>query len=90
MMVQDMDDNEAIHKFIYGLKPHIKVQVQLIEPSTLGKAMQKSLQLDDIYAATRRGNLHRPIYYRSRGNHNSANSGYNTGGPLPMEVGMMR
>ena len=25
MMVQDMDDAEAIHKFIYGLKPHIKV-----------------------------------------------------------------
>ena len=25
MMITNMEDSEAIHKFIYGLRPHIKV-----------------------------------------------------------------
>ena len=52
------------HRFIYGLKPHIKSQVYMLSPLHLNEAMQHALAVDDIiYSNTERRFNPRPEQY---------------------------
>ena len=48
-MVPNMSDEEAVHKFIYGLKPRIREMVQISEPESLNEAMSRAMNVDDIH-----------------------------------------
>jgi len=37
-----------VHKFIHGLKPHIRSAVLMSNPTDLSSAMQHAVALDDI------------------------------------------
>ena len=47
-MVTDMAENEAIHKFVYGLKPRVREMVQLANPTKLNDAMATAMNVDEI------------------------------------------
>ena len=50
-MLPDLATDDAIHAFIYGLKPHlkgfVKAQVQAITDASLNKVMTVALKLEE-------------------------------------------
>ena len=47
MYIDTATDDELTHKFIYGLKDNIRVQVLVADPSSLSEAMTVALTIED-------------------------------------------
>jgi hypothetical protein len=46
LRITDLEEAEAIHKYTFGLKPHIRAQVRLRKHTTLEECMNAALIVD--------------------------------------------
>eukprot|EP00877_Chromochloris_zofingiensis_P014786 jgi/Chrzof1/9561/Cz04g07270.t1 len=51
LQIPGINDDECLHGFIAGLKPHLKTQVRLTFPTNLNAAMEAATRADDAYHA---------------------------------------
>ena len=75
--ITDLSESEALHKFIYGLKPVITARVLIANPSDINEAMQFAQFVDDML------NPRNPYIRRPAP---SYRFGYNQGGAVPMDL----
>jgi hypothetical protein len=76
--ISDLHSTEQLDRFVRGLKPHVRREVELRDPKTFDEATTIAERVDQIsFAATRT----KPI----QGSRPSTSSG-----PQPMELGAMR
>jgi hypothetical protein len=79
--LNDMHVDDRLHAYIKGLKPAVRVQVELTRPTTLRDAQDLATRVDSTLYRDR-GCNQRPYTFR-RHNHSSNNNA----GPSPMELG---
>jgi hypothetical protein len=77
----DVSETEQRHRYIQGLKPDIRMEIELADPQTVVEAMEKAQRVDNIAFQLRTGRsaaqLMRP-------------SDFNTSQHTPMELGTVR
>ena len=77
MCITDIQESEALHKFIHGLKADIKSRVLVSNPTDLNEAMQFAQSLDDVLHP-RNPYMRRPQY--------SSRFSYRRDGVVPMDL----
>jgi Ty3 transposon capsid-like protein/Zinc knuckle len=78
----DMNEVEALDKYMRGLKPQTQLQVALSTPSTVAEAMVKAETVDDI--------VRRQFKHGGRSNFRSYRRPSTYTGPTPMDLGVLR
>jgi hypothetical protein len=74
-----MDERDRIYRFITGLKPEIRVHVELSKPTTLEAAVEAAIQVDTLlWQSKKNGRYHGP---------NAGPSANGHGNAAPMELG---
>ena len=48
MSIENSNDYELLHAFIYGLKEKVRAEVQLQDPKTLEEASRLALDFDEL------------------------------------------
>lgn len=82
--IHDMSDGEKLHTYLRGLKPYVRMHVELNEPWSLDNAMKLADRVDHIaYTASNDRRADRPRDTRSNQRNNHSH------GPTPMELGFM-
>ena len=79
--LSDMHANDRLHAYIKGLKPVVRVQVELARPTTLRDAQDLAVRVDTTLYRGRNSRA-----YTGFRRHNNNGSGHNAG-PSPMELG---
>jgi hypothetical protein len=79
-----MDERDRLHRFMAGLKPEVRIHVELQNPTTLEQAVQLAIQTDSLLWQVRKGpNL------VGRGCPDPRDKNGNNRGPQPMELGAL-
>lgn len=80
--IPEMREKDRLEKFMRGLKPHLRLQLELKGPSTLQRALEWAVRIDQLMWDAQ--------HYRSGNFASNSSSGNNSGannGPAPMELG---
>ena len=80
IQIPDLSPGDLLHKFNRGLKPNIRREVELRDPTTLDEAIKLAERVDTIDYSMHRSSRRPPAFHRP-------STGYN--GPVPMELGAM-
>lgn len=83
LKIPDITISEKMDRFIRGLKPNIRKEIELREPETLEEAMSMAERVDNIHSAT----YFNPRLSSFRSNSRPVN---NSSGPTPMDLGAMK
>lgn len=78
----EMNERDRVYRFMAGLKPEVRIHVELKNPATLAEATQLAIQTDSILWQVKKGpNLVERGTFRQATHQNT--------GPAPMELGTM-
>lgn len=80
----EMNDKDRLHRFMFGLKPEIRLHVELKQPASLADAIELAIQVDSLLWQVRKGPR---LVGRDSYLHTHAASP--AGGPSPMEIGAL-
>ena len=80
----EMNEKDRLYRFLEGLKPEVRIHVELKKPDTLAEAIELAIQTDSLLWQIRRGPtlVGRGDTYRAMTSHHSA-------GPSAMEIGSL-
>jgi hypothetical protein len=79
-----MEERDRLYRFLEGLKPEVRIHVELQNPTTLAQAIQLAIQTDSILWQVKKGpSLVGRSTYREAFRHDT------NPGPQPMELGAM-
>lgn len=78
--IPDLSEGVKKDKFLRGLKPSIRKEVELREPSTLEEMMTMAERVDTITFGLKHRDFDRPSTFKSHSNNGRAS------GPAPMEI----
>ena len=76
----NMHEKDRLNRFMEGLKPEIRIHVELKQPATLAEAVQLAIQVDSLMWQIKKG----PALV-GRGTYREVNA--RSAGPAPMEMG---
>lgn len=90
MSIEDANDQELLHAFVYGLRNKVRAEVCLRNPKTLEEAARLALDFDELLRPARN---EQKIGWRQYADHGWQQPGTRsqhagqTGGAQPMELG---
>ena len=96
LQIPDLSQGDLLHKFTRGLKPMIRKEVELRDPSTLDEAVKMAERADVIemsYRTNRRNGFYNGGYnggFKGRTFNDSRVPPNRDNGPVPMELGAVQ
>jgi hypothetical protein len=87
--IPGMNEEEKLDRFVRGLKPHIRREVDIKEPQSLDRAIKLSERFDAVNRSSNpsgSGSQSSNSYHRSRSVERSRYSSRDSSGPEPMDL----
>lgn len=86
----DMSEKDRIFRFLEGLKPDVRIHVELQNPNTLAEAVELAIKADSLVWQVKKGNSgFKPTPFIPRGGGPRYPGANQFSGPSPMELGAM-